>query len=39
VLHALQVMQEKLVGTQKNYTVTEQANTQASSRISGLLNR
>ena len=39
VLTALQGMQERLVGTQKNYTVTEQANTQAASRISGLLNR
>lgn len=38
VVNALENMHEKLIGTRSRYEATEQANSQASTRISGLLN-
>jgi WXG100 family type VII secretion target len=39
VLSALQEIQEKLVSTQRRYTVQEQQQTAAANRVQGLLNR
>jgi len=39
VINALQAIHDGLVGTHKNYTTTETANTAASSKITGALNR
>lgn len=38
VINALEGIHEKLVSTRSTYEATEQANTTAASRISGLLN-
>jgi WXG100 family type VII secretion target len=39
VLQALQLIQEKLVTTDRQYTANEEAQTAAAQRVQGLLNR